>query len=270
LQEGGGMANFNTHLAVGAVASGLAATAAMASGVVSQEHLLTLTLAGTVGSILPDVDLEKAIPSRMLFGALGVAFAFVTLFNLRKQYSIAELWLIWLAVFGAIRYGVFYVFHQRTRHRGIYHSLLAGALFASLTAILFQHAFGETPLISWFAGLFLLFGYIVHLTLDEIYSVDIEGAHLKRSFGTALKLFDYHSLRHSLAMGLLLAAVLMAAPPLDGVAQRARSQIWTDFSKKLWPKGQWFEARMAQANALPQPAIVAPASAKEPQRAEPR
>ena len=64
------MANFNTHLAVAAVGSGLCATVALAGHAAPQNYLLTLTLAGTIGGILPDIDLDKAIPSRILFSAL--------------------------------------------------------------------------------------------------------------------------------------------------------------------------------------------------------
>ncbi len=36
-------------------------------------------------------------------------------------------------------------------------------------------------------------GYIVHLVLDEIYSVDLKNRKIKKSFGTALKLFKVDS-----------------------------------------------------------------------------
>ncbi|MBI4724302.1 MAG: hypothetical protein HY765_04770 [Rhodomicrobium sp.] len=114
------MANFNTHLAVAAVGSGLCATVALAGHAAPHNYLLTLTLAGAIGGILPDIDLEKAVPSRMLFSALGVVTAFIALFSFKKQYSIAELWIVWLAVYLAVRYGLHAVFLERTRHRGIY------------------------------------------------------------------------------------------------------------------------------------------------------
>ena len=39
-------------------------------------------------------------------------------------------------------------------------------------------------------GCFLGGGFLLHLTLDEIYSVDILGTRLKTSFGTALQFFS--------------------------------------------------------------------------------
>ncbi len=262
------MANFGTHLAVGSVASGLAATVAMASNIVPQDHLLTLTLAGIVGSILPDIDLEKATPSRMLFGGLGVIFAFVALFNFERQYSIVELWLAWMAVYIGIRHGLYYVFHRRTKHRGIFHSLLAGTVFAGLTAILFEQVLNEKPLMAWFAGLFVFFGYVVHLALDEVSSVDFEGKRIKTSLGSALKLFDYNSIRSSVAMTAVLGVVLVSAPPLDDFVDLVRSrEVWTELRLRMWPQGEWFEMRMAEVNGLPKATQLTPPLASPPSSA---
>ena len=85
------MANFNTHLAVAAVGSGLCATVALAGHAAPQNYLLTLTLAGTIGGILPDIDLDKAIPvGDLVQRACGIG-AFIALFSFSSQYSIAGL-----------------------------------------------------------------------------------------------------------------------------------------------------------------------------------
>ncbi len=245
------MANFNTHLAVAAVGSGLCATVALAGHAAPQSYLLTLTLAGTIGGILPDIDLDKAIPSRMLFAALGAVSAFIALFTLSRQYSIAELWIVWLAVYLAVRYGGHRFFQQNTRHRGIFHSLLAGLFFMALTAIVFDRAFGEPAKLAWLTGLFVLIGFIIHLVLDEIYSVDIEGATIKKSFGTALKLFDYHSLRASGLMGAALAGLVFVTPPAgEFAAEIVNPPVLFGFLKeRLLPKGPWFGVRKADTTA---------------------
>lgn len=244
------MANFNTHLAVAAVGSGLCATVALAGHAAPQNYLLTLTLAGTIGGILPDIDLDKAIPSRMLFSALGAVSAFIALFTLSKQYSIVELWIVWLGVYLAVRYGGHRLFQARTHHRGIFHSVLAGIFFMALTAIIFANVFREPPELAWLTGLFVFIGFIIHLVLDEIYSVDIEGAAIKKSFGTALKLFDYHSWRASGLMGIALAGVLAAAPPSHDFYQIVRPPVLYAFLKdRLLPKGQWFNVQLPDATA---------------------
>jgi membrane-bound metal-dependent hydrolase YbcI (DUF457 family) len=237
------MANFNTHLAVAAVGSGLCATVAFAGNVAPHNYLLTLTLAGTVGGILPDIDLEQTLPSRILFNALGVVTAFMVLFYFDRQYSIIELWIIWIATFLAVRYGVFTIVHERTKHRGIFHSLLAAAFFMVLTADIFARALKEPPALAWLAGLFMLIGYIIHLALDEIYSVDISGAELKKSFGTALKPIDLNSWSASALMGAAFAAAVWFAPSANGFNNMMRSPAITSlFKERLLPKGGWFHA----------------------------
>ena len=246
------MANFNTHLAAAAAGGGLCATVALAGHAAPDNYLLTLTFAGTIGGILPDVDLDKAIPSRMLFGALGAVGAFIAIFSLKRRYSIAELWIVWLAVFVAVRYGGHKVFQKQTKHRGIFHSLLAGGVFMVLTAIVFHRVFGEPPALAWLTGLFVLIGFIIHLALDEIYSVDIEGASIKKSFGTALKLFDYGSLRASGLMAAAFAGLIALTPPAHDFVEIVRPPVLFAFLKeRLLPKGQWFAAKSAgKASAL--------------------
>ncbi len=245
------MANFNTHLAVACVGSGLCATVALAGQAAPANYMMTLTLAGAIGGILPDIDLEKAIPARMLFNALGVVFAFIALFTLTKKYSIAELWLVWLAAYFFIRYGIFTIFQERTRHRGIFHSVLAGVFFMTLTAVIFDKVFGEPAALAWLTGLFVFIGFLIHLSLDEIYSVDIEGKHLKKSFGTALKLFDYHSWRASGAMAVALVAVFFAAPPAHEFVEIVKPPVFFAFLKnRLLPKGNnWFDFKSFGATA---------------------
>jgi hypothetical protein len=212
------MADFATHLGWGAVGAGLAASATYAADVVPAGDLLTLTMAGVIGSVLPDIDLEKAVPSRLLFTGLGLLLAFVVLFNFAATYSITELWIIWLGVFASMRYGAYNLFHHTAIHRGIFHSLLAGVFFMAATAIFVAYALARDPVVAWMAGLFVFLGYVIHLTLDEIYAVDFSGARIKRSFGSALKLFDGRSASSSLLMAGALLVALMIALPLIALA----------------------------------------------------
>ena len=245
------MANFNTHLAVAAVGSGLCATVALAGHAAPNNYLLTLTLAGAIGGILPDIDLEKAIPSRMLFNLLGVVAAFIALFTLQEQHSIAELWIVWLVAFLVTRYGAYKALEKRTRHRGVFHSILAGAFFMILTADIFGRVLGQPPAQAWLTGLFVFIGFLIHLVLDEIYSVDVEGRTIKKSFGTALKLFDSRSLRASAFMAVALIAVALAAPPTQEFVEMVKPPVFFSFLKdRLLPKGNnWFDWKTLQKAA---------------------
>jgi hypothetical protein len=239
------MANFNTHLAVASVGSGLCATVALAGHAAPNNYLLTLTLAGTIGGILPDIDLERAVPARMLFSVLGIVAAFIALFTLQEQHSIAELWLVWLGAYFITRFGVYKAFEKRTHHRGIFHSILAGVFFMILTADIFSRVLGQPPAQAWLTGLFLFIGFLIHLGLDEIYSVDVEGRTIKKSFGTALKLFDTHSLRASALMAVAVVAVLLASPPTRDFVEMVKPPVFFAFLKdRLLPKGNnWFDLK---------------------------
>jgi len=70
------MANFPTHIAVGTVVSGALATVTMAADLVAPENIVAVTLAGVLGSVLPDIDLKDSRPARAMFAGLGVFFSF--------------------------------------------------------------------------------------------------------------------------------------------------------------------------------------------------
>lgn len=184
------MANFNTHLSVAAVGAGMLSTLCLQVGFVDAKDALLLTVAGTIGGILPDIDLHYSYPSRILFSVLGIIFSFLWIFSAKNQLSIIELWGAGLGIYLFIRYPVWALFNKFSVHRGVIHSIATAILFCFLTAILSYHVFGKAPFVSWLIAFFVFLGFILHLLLDEIYSVDFMGRRLKRSFGTALKLVD--------------------------------------------------------------------------------
>ena len=184
------MANFNTHITVAAVASGLLATLCLQVGFIGTSDALLLTLAGTIGGILPDIDLQHSYPSRIIFSLLGMIISFLWIFSTENQLSILELWVIGLIIFAFIRYPLWMIFHKYTKHRGAIHSLLAAFSFALFTTAISYRFFAKTDFISWLIGLLVFYGFIIHLVLDEIYSVDFMNHRIKRSFGTAMKIID--------------------------------------------------------------------------------
>lgn len=235
------MANFRTHLGVGTIVIGLLATLALAAAIVADNDILSVALAGVLGSILPDVDLQRSRPSRIIFFFLGLFFSFCALFAYSSKLSIVELWILWLGVFAGVRYFGQLLFHRFATHRGIFHSILAALFFFILTALVFTYILGKEPLVSWIAGLFVFIGYLVHLTLDELYSVDFEDNRIKRSFGTALKLFDYRNPLTSLTMTAVAALMLYVAPSLSDVYETIKERpVSTVIKERFLPQGTWF------------------------------
>jgi len=235
------MANFTTHIAVGTVVSGGLATLTLAANVIAPENLIAVTLAGVLGSVLPDIDLKDSRPSRALFSGLAVFLSFCVLFAVAYKYSIAEAWVLWLGSFVFFRYGGEAAFHRFSYHRGIWHSILAGLLFWFLTAIVFKNGLGRHEGVAWLAGGFLFIGYVTHLILDEIYSVDVLDTRFKSSFGSALKLYDGRNLGDSavvaIAAALLFALTPPAKPFVEGIASR---ELWAGLQQRLLPENKWF------------------------------
>ncbi|MEZ5453942.1 MAG: metal-dependent hydrolase [Thiothrix sp.] len=201
------MANFSTHITVAAAGAGLLSVLCLQVGLVGSREALLLALLGTIGGILPDIDLQHAYPSRIMFSLFGILVAFLLVFAKKSELSIVELWGIGLTVFAVIRFPVWMVFHQYTTHRGSIHSLVAALLFMFLTTAFAYHVMGEHPFMSWLFGLFVFLGFVLHLLLDELYSVDFMNTRIKKSFGTALKILDWKNRGKST---LLVVATILA------------------------------------------------------------
>ena len=235
------MANFTTHIAVGTIVSGALATLTLAADVIAPENLVAVTMAGVLGSVLPDIDLKDSRPSRALFSGLAIFLSFCVLFAVAYKYSIAEMWLLWLGSFVLFRYGGEAVFHRFSYHRGIWHSILAGLLFWFLSAIVFKQVLGRQEGVAWHAGGFLFVGYITHLILDEISSVDVMDTRFKASFGSALKLYDGRKPGDSAVVAILAALLFTMTPPakpfVDGITSR---ELWAGLQQRLLPQEKWF------------------------------
>jgi hypothetical protein len=235
------MANFPTHIVVGTIVAGSLATLTLAADVIAPENLVAVTMAGSLGSVLPDIDLKDSRPSRALFAGLAVFFSFALLFHFAPRLSIAEMWILWIGTLLFVRYGVHTMFHRFTSHRGIWHSLIAGLVCALATVIIFYYVFDRPDGVAWLGGGFLLIGFLTHLILDEMYSVDVLGNHIKKSFGTAFKPIDMRNPAGSVAMAVAAVALLFLTPSItvfyDGITSRP---MWASLNQRLLPQDNWF------------------------------
>jgi membrane-bound metal-dependent hydrolase YbcI (DUF457 family) len=235
------MANFPTHIAVGTVVSGALATVTVAADMVAPENIVAVTLAGVLGSVLPDIDLKDSRPSRAMFAGLAVFFSFAVLFSLERQYSIAEMLILWMGTLLAVRYIAKEIFFHFSYHRGIWHSLLATVFCAFLTAWIYSSLLGRNAGVAWLAAGFMAIGYLTHLTLDEIYSVDVMDTRIKASFGTALKPVDFKHPGHSTAMGVATVLVFLMTPPTSMFLESITSRgLWNGLQHRLLPHDKWF------------------------------
>ncbi len=206
------MANFNTHLGVAAVGSGMLATLCLQVGLVDAKDAILLASMGVVGGILPDIDLHYSYPSRILFSLLGIITAFFWIFAAENELPIIQLWGAGLGIYLLVRYPIWTIFQKVTVHRGAIHSIGVAVLFGFATAAISFHLFIRPAFISWLIALFIFLGFILHLILDEIYSVDFMGHRLKNSFGTALKLVDFKDKKSSVIIIIGIAILWFFTP----------------------------------------------------------
>jgi hypothetical protein len=96
--------------------------------------------------------------------------------------------------------------------------------------------------IAWMAGCFICLGYLIHLSLDEIYSVDLRGIRIKKSFGTALKPVSLRYLKATIALLLLTVLVFYTTPKADFFVQRVlNAGTYLQIKEHLLPKARWFK-----------------------------
>lgn len=204
------MANYKTHRNIGIISSLI-----ITSGLYYYEkiyngenidifNLSIMIIIGIIGSLIPDIDLKTSTPSKIFktfIYILSYFFSFGYMYS-NKEYLIEQMnldWIIINIIFILITLILATIlvkfFQNQMRHRGIIHSI-PFALFSSIILFEILHLFNLNINISNFKfnelliSILYLTGFMTHLILDEIYSVDFRGKKIKKSFGTALKLFD--------------------------------------------------------------------------------
>lgn len=196
------MANFNTHLTAALAISTGAAIAAVNVDLIANTEMAWLIFLGTLGGLLPDIDATNSKPAKMLFFVLALIGTAAAIDLFKNSYPPYPLLGIVAGTYLSIRYVVFALFNKLTVHRGVFHSILAALFFALLTTCICYYFMHLDVLQAWVSGIFIAIGFIVHLLLDEIYSVDLSNTKMKKSFGSALKLFSVNSLTASVLMAI--------------------------------------------------------------------
>jgi hypothetical protein len=220
------MANFNTHVTIATVASTGAALVAVNVHLISNGDMLWLIFLGTLGGLLPDVDASNSRPVKLLFNVLALMGVAGALQVFKASYPPYPLLMIVAGTYLFIRHGICALFNRLTLHRGVFHSVLAALFFALLMTCISYHFLHWDVLHAWLNGIFIALGFMVHLLLDEVYSVDLFNSRMKKSFGTALKLFSHSNMPASALMAVFTLMLYWMAPsPLPLV--------------KVWKGAQW-------------------------------
>jgi len=220
------MADFNTHVFTAAAVASFGATICTKLLDLPVSAALLLTVGGTIGGVLPDIDLKHSVPGKILFAIFGAIAAIAWMFARLGDFSVLELWVFAMLIFLLVRYPLWGLFHQFTVHRGALHSIIAAMMFGILTAVTGHHVLHLTPALSWLLAGSVVLGVLIHLALDEIYSVDFIGARIKRSFGSAFKLIDTERIAAScLILFISLVAWFWTPPASDLIVMWNNNQV---------------------------------------------
>ena len=175
----------------------------------------------SVSGMLPDIDSDSSTPQResMAFASAVVPMMLVHRF---QHWGLTHemILLAGAAVYLLIRFGAAKLLEMFTVHRGMFHSIPAALVFGEVAFLL---ASGDSLYLRLFTAGAVTIGYLSHLVLDEIWSVEwSHGLHLKSSFGTALKLFGHGTWSNvsCYAKLLILTAVILFEPQLPGVSSQ--------------------------------------------------
>ncbi len=236
------MANFKQHFLTAAGASGI-----VSSGLLSLEYftpeqaILGFTL-GTIGGILPDLDSDHSKPLKMARDVMAITFAFIIMYYKAKGYSLVEMAILWIGIFSFIKYGIFNLFTKITIHRGMFHSVPAAIISGLIFVNIFYYFLGFDAMLAWAYSFFIFLGYMIHLVLDELVSLNLMGDYIKKSLGTALKFYDKNNLITSGIVYVVMIGLFFIAPFSFEFNEMIKSDvIYKDIFNILLPAGEWFK-----------------------------
>ncbi len=239
------MANFNTHFTVAAGASAVVSATLLSMEVVTPEQAVIAFGLGTLGGLLPDVDSAHSTSIKVGFNVLSLLMTIMLIFVKSSSYSLVEMAIVASLVFVGIRYAFLEFFRKISKHRGMFHTVPVALIWGIVVASLCQWFFDLNSLISWVYGFMITWGYLVHLILDETYSVDLGNRRMKKSSGTAFKFGMFKTKNQKIQTALVYLAIpllLLIAPPIDMLQTAIFSQeAWLNFKDILLPyDGRWF------------------------------
>lgn len=184
------MASFRGHLALAtALGSAYGSVASWQFGLDWGPVFLGAGLTA-LGGFLPDLDSDSGVPVRELFGVAAGTVPMLFYGRLRLLgFTLDQTLVLVAGGYLVMRYALASVFKTFTIHRGMFHSVPA-MLIAGLAVFLGYHS-PDLAVRVYLAGGVML-GFLSHLLLDELCSVDFNGIklHLNAAAGSAFKFFS--------------------------------------------------------------------------------
>ncbi len=198
------MASFQQHVNISIISSGVIIVPLHTANILSLNESIIALIVGLVGGMLPDLDLDDSKPTQIFFQLLSIFIPLILILHIFEQIPILHILALWLVCGLILHFVLRKTLAQMTTHRGIFHSIPMGILFAQIALFISQEKLQQSSELSSIIAFFIFFGFIVHLLLDEIYSFNLLGIKIKKSFGTALKLYAKNNLIGTLILYILI------------------------------------------------------------------
>ncbi len=204
------MAGYREHISVsGLLGAAYAFAAIFLFGYTAIQAAIAAVLTWVAG-MLPDLDSESGRPVRELFGITAALAPLLVLQNVNAVGVNSDRAMLFsLLSYGAVKYGGAFILSKLTVHRGMFHSIPA-LLIASEVTFLCYHS--EDLRVRLLMAIGVGIGFLSHLVLDEMYSVQWDGTRvkLKNSSGTALKFFGTEAIPNGFSMAMLMLFTYMS------------------------------------------------------------
>lgn len=179
------MAGFKTHVSVSGGIGLAYGAAGYACGFPLSTSLVAASIC-TLGGMLPDLDGDTGVAVREIIPLLAAAVPILMLDVFQHWgFDREGIFLSIMAIYFLIRFGIGEPFKRLTRHRGMWHSIPAAFNVGLICFLVCSYQEIEPRA---FKSSAITLGFLSHLLLDELYS--LEWFRAKSSSGTAFKLFS--------------------------------------------------------------------------------
>ncbi|QDU81361.1 hypothetical protein Pla110_31020 [Polystyrenella longa] len=181
------MAGYREHISVsGLCGAGYGIAATLLFGFTPEQGLLAAILCWMSG-MLPDIDSQTGKPVQKIFGILAAIVPMMMMERFREITENREqIILLAICTYTAVRYGLSHILGRLSIHRGMFHSIPALFIAAELVMLVYR---SDDLAVKGLMGAAVALGFLSHLLLDELYSVQFTGTRLKlnKAAGSALK-----------------------------------------------------------------------------------
>jgi membrane-bound metal-dependent hydrolase YbcI (DUF457 family) len=196
------MADFKTHITVSSLCGVVYGVAGFRAGVPLETCLIAGGLC-SVSGMLPDLDSDSGVPLREAVALSSAIIPMLLVDRLERIGCTHEMMVVVTGiVYLFIRFGIAEIFRRYTVHRGMWHSIPA-AITCGMIAFMLCSC--ENMSIRLFKTMAVVVGFMSHLILDEMWSVDFRRGryYFKSSFGTALKLWGKERIPNLVAYSIM-------------------------------------------------------------------